>query len=185
VVIYPTETFYALGADPWNQEAMEALHLLKGRPPGKPFLLLIPDPSWAGRLWAWRDPLLPRLAERFWPGPLTLVGPAGPEAPPFFRGGTVGLRLPGCGECRRFLSLAGAPLTGTSANPAGVPPPVTAASAARLFPRGVGLCLDGGTLPGETASTVVEVAAGRLRVLREGRIPASLLREEGFPLEGE
>jgi L-threonylcarbamoyladenylate synthase len=168
-IIYPTDTFYALGVDPWNASAVGLLYRLKGRPDDKPVLLLIDDPSRAWRLWGEPHPAARRLAERFWPGPLTIVAPPGPGAPPLPAGLGLALRCPGHALAREILAATG-PLTGTSANRAGGEPPRDAAAAAASFDAGIGLVVDGGTYRGDAASTVVVADARGVRVVRWGAI---------------
>ncbi len=185
-IIYPTDTFYALGVDPWNRAALDLLYRLKGRPEDKPVLLLIPDPSWAWRLWERPHPAVRLLAGRFWPGPLTIVAPPGPGAPPLPPGLGLALRCPGSDPSRALLEATG-PLTGTSANLAGVGPPGDARSAAGHFPRGVDLVVDGGTYRGGEVSTIIAADERGVRVVRPGAIGREDLARalDGFFLDNE
>ncbi len=177
LIIFPTDTFYALGADPYNAAALDALYRLKGRPEDKPVLLLIADRGWAERLWEGIGEETRALMDRFWPGPLTLVALPGVGAPPLPTGRGLALRVPGNPLCRALLASAGVPLTGTSANQAGRPPARSAVEAAACFPRGVALVLDGGTYQGAEGSTLVDVTGGDPVVLREGRITREELKD--------
>ncbi len=183
-IIYPTDTFYALGVDPWNRAALDLLYRLKGRPEDKPVLLLIPDPSWAWRLWERPHPAVRLLAGRFWPGPLTIVASPGPGAPPLPPGLGLALRCPGSAPSRALLEATG-PLTGTSANRAGAEPPEDARSAAGQFAGGVDLVVDGGTYRGGEVSTIITADERGVRVVRPGAIgPDDLARAlDGFFLD--
>ncbi len=126
-----------------------------------------PDPSAATR----------RLAERFWPGPLTLVLPARPGLPgPLTAGtGTIGVRVPAHPAAHALVAGLGAPVTAPSANPPGAEPPRTIEAVRRYFGDAVAVYLDGGTLPGG-ASTVATVHGNTVRVLRAGPVGEEDLR---------
>ncbi len=179
VVAFPTDTFYALGVDPWNGAAVAALYGLKGRPEDKPVLLLVADPSWAGRLWGRVDPSAALLMERFWPGPLTIIAPAGPAAPGLPAGRGLALRMPGNPATLALLARAGIPLTGTSANPSGRLPARSAGEAAGYFPEGLDLVLDGGTYAGGPPSTIVECGPSGPVLVREGAVGAAEIAAAG------
>jgi L-threonylcarbamoyladenylate synthase len=186
VIVYPTETFYGLGADPRNAEAVRKLFAIKGRPADQPILLLIRDADavkdWAAEV----TPEAKRLMERFWPGPLTLVfaSKAG-VLPELTRGGgTIGLRAPGSEATRHLLDYLGTALTGTSANLSGRTSPETAEEAQEAVGGLVDLILDGGRTAGGKPSTVVEVFGEKARVVREGAIPSSAILENTFHGKG-
>ena len=170
LIAYPTETVYGFGCA-LRRGALERLAAFKG---DRPFLLLIRDRSDAPGL-AWTGEA-ERLADAFWPGPLTLaLDDPGSAYPPQVRGGegTVAVRVspyPGIGD---LLAAAGGPVTSTSANRPGEPAALSAAAAAEA---GGGLdsllILDGGTLPPSRPSTVVRCGA-RVRILREGALKRS------------
>jgi L-threonylcarbamoyladenylate synthase len=178
VVAFRTDTFYGLGADPFNAEALLALNELKGRD-GKPILVLVSDPRHTKRLAARRSRAFDALSARQWPGALTLVVAARPEVPGLITAGTgtVGVRLPDDEEARATVRACGGVLTATSANPSGLPPARTAAEAARYFPRALGLVIDGGAARTELPSTVLDVSGARPRLIREGVVPRSELEE--------
>ncbi len=169
VVAFPTDTVWGLLADWQNPEAVARMVAMKGRPREKPVQILIQAPEVARRFLpeGYRNPRFARLAEAYWPGPLTLVVPARGVPPWISRTGTVGLRVPDHPDLRALLAAAGGALAATSLNPAGGRPARTrteaeAFGAAFVFP---------GPEPPGVASTVVEVEPGR--VLREGAIPAA------------
>ena len=178
LIAFRTDTFYGLGADPLNRAAVAAVGDLKGRE-GKPVLVVVADEESAFRLASHASDLFRRVAARHWPGPLTLVLEARPEVPEELTAGTgtVGVRLPDDAEVRALLGACGGALTATSANPAGLPPARTAAEAARYFPRGLALVVDGGPARTDAPSTVLDVTGPRPRLIREGVITRAQLEE--------
>lgn len=183
VLAYPTETVYGFGTAV-DHESVEALVHMKGRPPGKPFLLLIGNPQQVHRL----DLQLPaygaHLAARFWPGPLTLVLRGGEgRVPARLRGpeGGVAVRFTPHPGLQRLLQAYGEPITSTSANRPGVPPAMVASELVQQWPgeirRGLLRVLDGGRLEPSQPSTVVDCTGRRARVIRPGVLAAQQLRE--------
>ena len=173
LVVYPTETFYALGADATAPAALERLFAVKRREPGKPVALIVADLKMARRTVGEMPPAARRLARAFWPGPLTMVLPARRgELPPALigAGGGVGLRISSHPTARMLARRLGRPLTATSANLSGRPPASTVGQARAALGERVKVYLDGGTLGAVPASTVVTFEGNRLRVLRAGPI---------------
>jgi L-threonylcarbamoyladenylate synthase len=179
LIALPTDTFYALGAHPFKEEALVSLFALKGRPPGKPVLLLVTGPEMLLQVVREVPPLARKLMAIFWPGPLTLVLPARPELSLFVTGGTgkVGVRQPRQPVTCRLLDALGFPLTGTSANRAGQSPLTRAGEVAREFGEMVPLILDAGDCPGGEPSTLVEATGPQPRLLRAGAVPRERLAE--------
>jgi L-threonylcarbamoyladenylate synthase len=179
VIAYPTDTFYALGADPKNSGAVKRLFEIKGREPGQPILLLLRDRSmvreWASGVTAEAEALM----DAFWPGPLTLVFTAQPSVHQELTGGTgrIGLRVPGNTVTRRLLEALGTALTGTSANRSGGPDLQTAREVDGMLGDKVEIILDAGRTAGGKASTVVDVSAGELKMVREGAVSEQDLRD--------
>lgn len=171
LIAFRTDTFYGVGADPFNPAALELINALKGRD-GKPILVLAANPSDAERLLAERTRTFELLAARHWPGALTLVAAARAGVPKLLTAGTstVGVRLPADDEARTIVRACGGLLTATSANPAGRPPARTAAEVAAYFPEGLGVVLDGGAARTEQPSTIVDVTSPVPRLIREGVI---------------
>ena len=169
VVAFRTDTFYGLGADPFNPDALERINALKGRD-GKPVLVLVGAAGEALRLIFPMTRAFQVLAARHWPGALTLVAAARAGAPELLTAGTgtVGVRLPGDADARAIVRACGGLLTATSANPAGRPPARTAEEVARYFPEAEGLILDGGASRSELPSTVIDVTVESPRLIREG-----------------
>lgn len=182
VLAYPTETVYGFGTAV-DHDSVEALVRMKGRPPGKPFLLLIGNPQQIARL----DLHLPTygadLAAKFWPGPLTLVLRGGDgRVPARLRGpeGGVAVRFTPHVGLQRLLQAYGEPITSTSANRPGVPPAMVASEIVQQWPdeiqRGLLHVLDGGRLQPSKPSTVVDCTGRRARVIRPGVLSAMQLR---------
>lgn len=176
-VVYPTETFYGLGADARNDGAVRTVFEIKGRGERKPLSVLVPDREAAYGLAEEIPPWARPLAETFWPGPLTLVLKGGRGLSPLIVGedGKVGLRVSSHPWAARLARAYGSPLTATSANPSGAPPPVTAGDAAAGLAGKVPLILDGGRLPGTAGSTVLDASVYPPVLIREGEIPAHTL----------
>jgi L-threonylcarbamoyladenylate synthase len=178
IVGLPTETVYGLAVLP-TASAVAALIAIKRRPPEKGIALLIDSLEQARALALVADAAA-ALAARFWPGPLTLVLPLlpGVELPDEITGGrpSIGLRLPDHPVPRALARRLG-PLAVTSANLSGEPEARSAAALLASIGSGLALVLDDGPVRGGVPSTVVAVSVGQpLAVLREGAIPALLLR---------
>jgi L-threonylcarbamoyladenylate synthase len=171
-IVYPTETFYALGVDPFRPQALDRLFAIKGREPGKPVALIAADTAMAFAV-AREVPTEARvLAESFWPGPLTLVLPARDGIPAALIGedGGVGVRVSSHPLARALAAAMRGPLTATSANLAGEPPAVEAAAVYRSLGDKVKVFVEYGLLAGGPPSTVVAVDRSGLRVLRPGAV---------------
>ncbi len=186
ILIYPTETFYGLGVDIFQPEAIDRLFELKGREASKAVSVLVASVSDAEALVDSWDPLTRRLAERFWPGPLTLVLPASNRVPSRLTGGNswIGIRVsshPLTGELLRYF---GGAITTTSANPSAEPSATRVAQLEKYFGERSDLfLLEGGDLPDSKGSTVLKVEAGELKPLREGEIPITKIQRAISSLE--
>lgn len=179
VIVYPTETFYALGADPRKRSALKKLRHLKGRGRSKPLLLVASSRRQALSLVRWpHSRRLQALARRFWPGPLTLILP--PKSPGFSRSlgrdNGLALRLTSQPLARRLIRCYGFPITGTSANPAGKAAARRLAQAVGSLGPGVDATLDGGQTCGGKASTLVDLTCSPPNLLRAGPIGLCALR---------
>ncbi len=175
IVAYPTETFYGLGVDPFNEAAVKRLFDLKGRSPENPIPLVVKDRAMLQSVAARVPPLADKLMERFWPGPLTIIFEAAEELPEAVTGGTgrVGVRVSGSTVVQKLLASIDMPLTATSANPSGSVPAVKAREVLDYFNGAIELLIDGGETPGKKGSTVVDVTGTGLVLVREGVIPFS------------
>lgn len=177
MIAFRTDTFYGLGADPFNAVAVARIRALKGREDDKPILLLISDTREVDRLLTERSREFEKLAARFWPGPLTIVGKANTDLPEGITAGTgtVGVRLPADATVRDLVRECGGALTATSANPAGCDAARSAEEVRNYFPEGIDLIMDGGRVTVIAPSTVVDATVSPPRVVREGAIPAKLI----------
>jgi L-threonylcarbamoyladenylate synthase len=175
VIAFRTDTFYGLGVDPFNSAAVARLRELKGREDDKPILLLISDLDQLDRFIVERSQQFNRIAEKFWPGPLTIIGKAVHELPQEITAGTgtVGVRLPNDDVVRKLVRECGGALTATSANPAGRGPARSAEEVHAYFPEGIDLIVDGGEVTVMEPSTVLDATTSPPRIVREGAIRAS------------
>lgn len=172
VVAFPTETFYGLAVDPFNTEALERLFRLKKRASAKPALVLIDNNERLGRLVQATPSLYSKLIAEFWPGPLTLVFPGLSQLPTLLTDGhgTVGVRLSSHPLACRLAKAAGGIITGTSANPSGLPAATTVSQVQEMFPVGIDYIIDGGQVPGGEGSTIVGIEDAALKLIRAGGV---------------
>ena len=179
VIAFPTDTFYGLGADPFNLAAVSQVYRIKRRMADRPLPLLVASIDQAADLTHDPPQLFFTLAQKFWPGPLTLVVPASRQIPLKITANTgkVGLRWPRALLATALIEACARPLTGTSANLS----ELSACSTAEEVERQIGdllpLILDGGPTGAQLASTVVDLTGERLRILRPGGVPESDLKE--------
>jgi L-threonylcarbamoyladenylate synthase len=177
LVAFPTDTVYGLGALAFDGHAVAGLYQAKRRDAEKAIPILLGD---AGALEEIGSPsvMARRLAEAFWPGPLTLVVAKRPEVPDAIgMAGTVGVRVPDHPVAIRLLQAAG-PLATTSANRSGSTNPRTADEVRAELEGKIDLIVDGGTCPGGRPSTVVDCTGGEPVVLREGPVTLEQIRAE-------
>ena len=172
LIAFRTDTFYGVGADPLNAEAVGRIKTLKGREEGKPILVLIADLEDIGRLVASVTPTCESLMSSMWPGPLTIVMPAVDTLPVELTAGTgtIGVRLPNDENVRSLVRACGGRLTATSANPSHREPAKSARDVARYFPEGVNLVVDGGIVTATEPSTVIDMVGVSPRLIREGAV---------------
>jgi len=168
LVIYPTETVYGLGCDPFNVEAVKQILTLKGIR-RKPLPVLAASIKDAEKI-ATVSQKGKRLATKFWPGPLTLVVPRKPSIPDIVTFGldSVGVRIPSNDVALKLISLSGGLLIGSSANRSGGDPPRTVQEVANELKEKVDIVLNGGASAQGRPSTVVELTSGEPRILRHG-----------------
>lgn len=178
LVAFPTDTFFALGADGLNAAAVDRVFSTKGRNPGTPVPLLISDAGMVDSLTSEFPAPLKDLAETFWPGALTLVMPASSIVPPVVSAGTetVGLRVPDHSVARALISKAGTPITGTSCNLTGRDPIKDAAMVEQIFGDQLDACLDAECGDSSDPSTVISYEDGKIAVLRLGAISIESMR---------
>ncbi len=153
-------------------DAVARVRELKGREDNKPILLLISDHDQVARLIVKPPEAFAQAAEKFWPGPLTIIGSAVAALPEAITAGTgtVGIRLPADEQVRELVRECGGVLTATSANPSGRDPARSAQEVAEYFPGGLDLIVDGGEVSATEPSTVLDVLTSPPRVVREGAI---------------
>lgn len=191
VLAYPTETVYGFGGGV-DRDSVNNLIALKGRPPNKPFLLIVASSDMIARLDLHLTSYASQLAARFWPGPLTLVLPGGEKrVPEQLRGpeGGIAVRWTPHRGLARLIRAYGEPITSTSANRPGVPPATSAQEIVDQWSEAVMTgslhILDGGQLTESQPSTVVDCTGRRPRVIRPGAISAATLRESVPDIVGD
>jgi len=167
ILCYPTETFYALGIDPWSEPARDKLYALKEREAGKELPLIAADVAMVERFCLTRNPFFKILSERFWPGPLTLVLPARDSHT------TCAMRVSAHPIARQISHAFQSPIVSTSANRSGEPPVQNPQDFSPEFLEGVEIMIDSGVCPGGLPSTIVSLTGNHPRVLREGAISST------------
>jgi L-threonylcarbamoyladenylate synthase len=172
LVAFPTDTVYGVGAIVWDREAVGKLYIAKLRSLDKAIPILLADPVDLDQVVRDVSPAVHRLAERFWPGPLTIVVPRSAQIPDEVTAGgdSVAVRVPDHSLARALIREAGAPLATTSANLSGGPSPITAPEVSVQLAGRVAMILDGGRCPGGIASTVVDLTGPSPVILRPGPI---------------
>ncbi len=172
LVAIPTETVYGLGANGLDEAAVAKIFEVKGRPQDNPLILHIAGPEQIEQFAHGVPQAAYALAERFWPGPLTMVLPAKGIVPRRTTGGldTVGLRCPDCDITREIIRLAGVPIAAPSANISGKPSTTTAQHVLDDHEGKIPLIVDGGPCRVGVESTIVDLTGQRPRLLRPGGI---------------
>lgn len=179
LVAFPTETVYGLGANALDPKAVARIFAAKGRPSDNPLIVHVGDVSCMGYLVREFPGPARELAQRFWPGPLTIVLPTSAEVPAITRGGldTVGIRIPDHPTALQLLKSCGLPIAAPSANTSGRPSPVTAQDVLEDLKGKIECVVDAGPTGIGLESTVVAVEADGIRVLRPGGVTVEELRE--------
>src|SRR5690606_17507399 len=180
LIILPTETVYGLAADASNGEAVARIFEAKGRPRFNPLIAHVADAAAAERI-AVFDAAARRLAEVFWPGPLTIVAPVRDRQAvcDLARAGldTVAVRVPGHARAREILAAFGGPVVAPSANRSGRPSPTTFADALEETGPAASAGVDGGPCAVGVESTVVSIIDGGVSLLRPGSVTRADLAE--------
>ncbi len=179
LVAFPTETVYGLGADASSEKAMARLYAVKGRPADHPVIVHFASSDEAFKWASEVSKEAKLLAERFWPGPLTLILKRSDRAKDFVTGGqpSVGVRVPSHPIARELLKEFGKPIAAPSANRFGRVSPTTAAHVEEDLGSDVDLVLEGGPSEVGIESTIVDLASGAPVVLRPGKISQADLKE--------
>lgn len=177
VAAVPTDTLYGLAADPFNEAAVRKLFRIKRRPESMPILLFVDSLQRMEALVEQPPASFHWLAERFWPGPLTMILPARPEVPELVTAGsgTVAVRLPHSVLLRSLVRLCRRPLTGTSANISGRAGGGSARAVARQLGARLDLLVDAGPAKRSIPSTIVDLCGEAPRVVRSGAIPSDVI----------
>lgn len=178
LVVFPTSTFYGLGAQAFDSEAVDRVFRVKKRDPQKPLLILIAQPADLAHLVQSIPTSATRLIEAFWPGGLTLVFQATDVLPPNVTGytGKIGIRLASHPVASALVKAVENPITGTSANLSGRSSCSTVKRLDNSVKDQVDLVLEAGELGGGHGSTVVDVTGDPPTVLRQGVISAEKIR---------
>ena len=178
VVAFPTDTVYGVGVDPLQPQAVRKLYRIKGRPDNKPIAILVGSIEDVERVAQSPSETFSRLADRFWPGGLTLILEARDlPAEITAAGSTVGVRMPDHPLTLELLRAFGGPIATTSANRSGEDPATSASEVDAQLGDRVNLIVDGGDTITKVASTVLDLSASPPRILRHGGIPEELLME--------
>jgi L-threonylcarbamoyladenylate synthase len=177
IVVYPTETFYGIGAKFDREDALHKLYELKQRPERKALPLIISSRDLLTHVVSSTNNMAVSLMDRFWPGPLTLILPAKENLASYITADThaVAVRIPGESFALRLAQYARFPITATSANPTGKPPAQDTATVVDYFGDTIDLIIDGGHTKGIHPSTIVDVRGGNIEIVREGAIKRDLL----------
>lgn len=169
---FPTDTVYGLGAFVFDKAAVQRIRLAKNRPPEKAIPVLLSSVDEIEQVTVGVGKAAMQLAERFWPGPLTIVVPKRDRVPDVVAVTNIGIRVPDHPIALALLGITG-PMAVTSANLSGRTNPVSAAGVLEQLRGRVDIVLDGGTTPGGFPSTVVDCTGDELTILRPG--PLALL----------
>lgn len=173
----PTETVYGLGADALNKEAVRHIFEAKGRPQDNPLIIHVPDASWLDTYCRDVPPQAYALAERFWPGPLTMILPRREIVPLRTTGGleTVGVRCPDHPVTLAIIRAAGVPIAAPSGNTSGRPSPTTAGHMIEDMDGKIEGIVDGGPCAVGVESTIIDLTVTPPRLLRPGGLPLEAL----------
>ena len=179
LVAVPTETVYGLAGNGMDEKAVEKIYEVKGRPAIKPLSLMVASPEEIGRFAVDVPESAKTLAEKFWPGPLTIVLKANPDIPEIVRAGgdTIGLRCPDHALTLQALREAGVPFAAPSANLSGAPSPKTAGDVLKVFDGVIDAVIDGGACSLGRESTILDMSKKPYRVLRQGALPEENISE--------
>jgi L-threonylcarbamoyladenylate synthase len=173
VIAFPTDTVYGLGADAFNSRAVERIYEIKNRPNHQQVPLLIAGISQLTAMAGEIPGIAWFLAERFWPGGLTLVLPKADSLPAYLAPGhSIAVRIPNNSICLGLIQHLGNPVIGTSANISGQPPALTAAEVGQQLGGKIDFIINGGKCPGGKESTIVDVSSREPAILRQGIISA-------------
>ncbi len=179
VVAVPTETVYGLAANAFNSDAVRKIFAAKGRPQDNPLILHIGNLEMLYTITENVSELALKLAEDFWPGPLTMIFPRKSDVPSETCGGldTAAVRMPDNDFTRSLIAKCGFPLAAPSANTSGLPSPTSAKHVYNDMNGKIPMIVDGGDCSCGVESTVICFDNNRIRVLRPGAVTPEMLRE--------
>jgi len=179
VIGIPTDTFYGLAADPFNLAAVESVYRLKGRPEQKALPILVGSVEQTVPLMRDLPDNFVRLAQKFWPGALTIVVTASHRIPLKVTGNTgrIALRMPNSKIAIALIEACGTPVTGTSANISGFPACASVEQLVKQMGDRLPLILDGGDTGATLASTIVDLHEEEWKILREGAVAEKDIRK--------
>ena len=169
LVAFPTETVYGIGANFLNKETIKKLYEIKKRPFNKPFTVHISTLRTIAEMGCEISPFADHLIRKFWPGPLTIILKG--------KNGKVGFRMPRNGIAKDIISKSGVPVVAPSANISGEKPPTRADEILNNFDGKIDLVLDSGKTEFGKESTIVDLTSFPYKLIREGAIPESEIRE--------
>jgi L-threonylcarbamoyladenylate synthase len=179
VVAFPTETYYGLAVDPFQEKALERIFIIKKRSFNKAILTLVDSRQTLFRLTAGIDPVYEPLMDYFWPGPVTLLFSGKEGLSPLLTGNTasIGSRISSHPTARKLCGMIGQPITATSANLSGERAAISAREVGRQLGSGVDLIINGGKTCGGQGSTIVAAHGTSLKLIRRGKVPFKALLE--------
>ena len=178
VIGFPTDTVYGLGADPFNDRAVDRIFQIKGRAETKPILLLVNSIRMAESV-SEPSSMFYSVASRFWPGPLTVIVKAQASIPAKVTAATntIGLRWPMAPFAEKLMEKLGKPVTATSANRSDMPSTITAEEVRSQLGESLDALIDGGVLPARSGSSLLDLTVDPPVLLREGPISFESLLE--------
>lgn len=179
LVAVPTETVYGLAGNGLDAEAVEKIYEVKGRPAVKPLALMVPDAEAMEKYCINVPQQAKYLAEKFWPGPLSIVLKSKDKVPEIVRAGgdTVSMRCPDHAMTLELLKLSGLPFAAPSANPSGEPSPKNAETVAKYFDGEIAGIIDGGECGLGRESTIIDMSRIPYRILRQGALSEEKIRK--------
>lgn len=178
-VAFPTETVYGLGANAYDAEAVKKIFAAKGRPADNPLIVHISDMEMLKGITSEVPEYAFRLADKFWPGPLTMIMPKSQKIPHVTSGGldTVGVRFPSNPVAKELIRLSGLPIAAPSANSSGRPSPTNAGRVYEDMSGKIPAIIDGGECDIGLESTVIALSGNKVTVLRPGKVTAEMISE--------
>lgn len=177
LVAFPTETVYGLGGDGLNKESAKKIYEAKGRPSDNPLIIHIEDMASLNNIVSYVSPQVQKVAEAFWPGPLTMILPKAEAVPDETTGGlkTVAVRMPSHKVARRLIRYAGGYVAAPSANASGKPSPTLAKYVVEDMDGRIDMVIDGGQVGIGLESTIIDMTVNPPQILRPGFITEEML----------